>query len=139
MIIRNYTELSKLKTFDERYEYLKLCGVVGETTFGFDRYLNQAFYRMSEWRNIRNHVIARDSACDLGIEGYDLYDHIIIHHMNPVTLDSIKDDKALLLDPEFLICVSHKTHNAIHYGDSSYRAVNKIIERKPYDTCPWRR
>lgn len=138
MSIRTYTELSRLPTFEERYRYLRITGRVGEETFGFDRYLNQVFYRSRKWKQIRDHVIVRDNGCDLGIEGYEIYGRIIIHHMNPITLKDIERESEFLLDPEFLICTVHNTHNAIHYGDESL-LITAPIERIKNDTCPWKR
>lgn len=136
-IIRTYSELIRLTTFEERYEYLRLGGAVGAETFGFDRYINQMFYRSSEWKSIRNHVIIRDNACDLGIEDRELFSNIFVHHMNPVLLDDVTNRTNILLDPEYLICTSFHTHNAIHYGDASL-LVTTPIERTKYDTCPWK-
>ena len=138
MSIKTYSELSKLPTFIERYRYLKLNGQVGESTFGFDRYLNQVFYRSQKWKSIRDQVIIRDNGCDLGIEGHDIHGRVLIHHMNPITIDDIRNESDFLLDPEFLICVTHNTHNAIHYGDESL-LLTTPVERTKYDTCPWRR
>ena len=138
MIIRTYSELSKLETFEERFRYLQLGGVVGSETFGFDRYLNQVFYRSKRWKSIRDQVIIRDNGCDLGVEGYDIHGRIIIHHMNPITIRDIERESEYLLDPEFLICTIHNTHNAIHYGDESL-LITAPVERSMYDTCPWRR
>ena len=135
---RTYTELSRLPTFEERYRYLRLTGQVGKETFGFDRYLNQNFYRSQRWKRIRDEVILRDNGCDLGVEGYEIYGRIIIHHMNPITLEDIERESVYLLDPEFLICTVHRTHNAIHYGDESL-LITAPIERTKYDTCPWRK
>lgn len=136
MIIRRYSELSQLETFDERFEYLRLKGAVGESTFGFERYINQEFYRSTEWRHARRDVIARDLGMDLGIEGFEIYDKVMVHHMNPMTVQSIIDGNADILNPEFLITVSHNTHNAIHYGDAS--KLNKpFMERQPGDTKLW--
>ena len=136
-MIRRYSDLVGLTTFNDRFEYLKLHGEVGMDTFGFDRYINQRFYRSMEWRRVRHEVIIRDNACDLGIDGYDL-DRIYIHHMNPITIRDIEDATEFLLNPEFLICVSHDTHNAIHYGGFGYVQERTIVERKPNDTCPWK-
>ena len=136
--IRTYSELQKLPTFIERYEYLKLDGQVGEDTFGFDRYLNQRFYHSDQWQKIRNYVIARDLGCDLGVDGYAIYGRVYIHHMNPITVDDITHATEFLSDPEYLICTTHNTHNAIHYGDATL-LVTDPIERTPFDTCPWRR
>lgn len=135
--IRTYTELCKLRTFMERYEYLKLDGIVGESTFGFDRYLNQVFYRSQKWRSIRDEVIIRDEGCDLGVEGHDIYSKIIIHHMNPITIDDIENESVYLLNPEFLICTTHTTHNAIHYSDEKLLPTGPITRTKN-DTCPWK-
>ena len=138
MNIRTYSVLSKLKTFKERFTYLRLNGFVGKETFGFDRYLNQVFYKSAKWRSIRDFVIVRDNGCDLGIEGREIYGKIIIHHMNPITIQDIEHESDFLLDPEFLISTVHETHNAIHYGDENL-LILAPIERKPNDTCPWRR
>ena len=135
-IKRRYSELKLYDTFLDRYKYLKLTGEVGSTTFGFDRYLNQMLYRSPRWRKARRDVIIRDNGCDLGIEGYDLHDKIIIHHMNPITLDDFDEDDPRIFDPEYLICVSHKTHNAIHYGDES-QLPKDYVERRPGDTKLW--
>lgn len=136
--IKNYSELSRLTTFIERYRYLKLSGQVGRETFGFDRYLNQIFYNSDRWKEIRNYVIIRDNGCDLGAEDFDINERIIIHHMNPITLRDIEHETDYLTDPEFLICTTLGTHNAIHYGDE--RLLRLIpIERTKYDTCPWKR
>lgn len=136
-MIRTYSELRTYKTFIDRYNYLKLRGSVGIETFGYDRYLNQVLYRSRRWRRIRDKIILRDNGCDLGIEGYDIYDKIIIHHMNPLTIEDIENDVDEIYDPEFLISVSFNTHQAIHYGDENL-LPKEPIERKPYDTCPWR-
>ena len=138
MSIRCYSELSKLKTFEERYRYLKLDGTVGEDTFGFDRYLNQVFYRSRRWKDVRNQVIIRDCGCDLGIDGRDIHGRIIIHHMNPIGLKDLEHESENLLNPEYLICMTHNTHNAIHYGDESLLQLDPI-ERTANDTCPWKR
>ena len=135
--IRTYSELIKLPTFEERFDYLRLDGVVGKDTFGFDRYLNQQFYRSSEWKRIRNQVIVRDNGCDLGIDEYEIHGRILIHHMNPISIEDLQHMSDLLMNPEQLICVSHLTHNAIHYGDESL-IVTAPIERRQNDTCPWR-
>lgn len=141
--IRTYSELAELKTFEERYEYLRLGGRVGEETFGFDRYLNQSFYKSDEWLSVRDHVILRDTGyndyCqDLGIDGYDIVGRILIHHMNQITKEDILYRTEYLLDPEYLISVSDITHKAIHYGDSSL-LITAPVERVRNDTCPWRR
>ena len=127
----------RLRTFVERFDYLKLDGQVGFETFGYDRYLNQRFYHSSEWRSIRDYVISRDLGCDLGMPGYEIYGKIYIHHMNPITQTDIVHSNADMVNPEFLICTTHNTHNAIHYGDASL-LVTEPIERRPNDTCPWR-
>lgn len=143
MIIRTYSELITLPTFIERYQYLKLDGKVGEETFGFDRYLNQKFYKSDEWLAIRDYVILRDTGSndycqDLGIEGHDIRGRILIHHMNPITREDILHRSKFLLDPEYLICTIDNTHRAIHYGDESL-LITAPIERSRNDTCPWRR
>ena len=136
MKTRCYTELRMLPTFEERFEYLKLGGEVGRDTFGFDRWINQKFYKSYEWKQVRRDVIIRDNGCDLGLEGYELQNGIYVHHMNPMLPKDIVDASEWILNPEYLICVSFNTHNAIHYGDASL--LPKIIERKPNDTCPWK-
>ncbi len=135
--IKTYSELSCLSTFRERYEYLRLAGVVGEETFGFDRYMNQFFYRSPEWRRIRDEVIVRDGGCDLGIPGREIRDRIIIHHLNPIRPEDIRSRSDLLLNPEFLITTTHRTHQAIHYGDESLLIMEDIV-RTRHDTCPWK-
>lgn len=137
-IIRSYSELITLPTFEERYRYLRLEGVVGEETFGFDRYLNQKFYRSDEeWLAVRDYVILRDNGCDLGMPDREIKSRIIVHHMNPITKEDILRRTKFLLDPEYLICTIKNTHDAIHYGDESLLIKGPII-RKPNDTCPWR-
>lgn len=135
-MIRRYSELRRIATFEERYRYLALRGSVGTSTFGFDRYINQQFYRSHEWRQIRHHIIVRDNGCDLGVEGYEIHDKIIIHHMNPMSPDDIKHGDESILDPEFLISTTHKTHNAIHYGDERL-LPRPLAERRPNDTKLW--
>lgn len=135
--IKTYSELISLPTFEERYAYLRLSGIVGEDTFGFDRYLNQKFYRSAEWKRIRDYVIVRDNGCDLGIEDRMIHGKILIHHMNPITQRDIQCMTDTLLNPEFLICVSHTTHNAIHYGDEDLLIKDPIV-RTRNDTCPWK-
>ena len=135
--IRTYSELITLPTFKERYEYLRLGGRVGEDTFGFDRYLNQAFYKSEEWRSIRDHVITRDNGCDLGMEGHEIFGRILIHHMNPIRKEDIINRSDILLNPEYLICTIKNTHDAIHYGDESLLVIAPV-ERRKNDTCPWR-
>ena len=137
MIIRTYNELMLLPTFEERFEYLKLSGRVGEETFGFDRWLNQKFYRSTEWKHLRDQVIIRDNGCDLGVEGREIYGKILIHHMNPITKKDILDRTDLLLNPMYLISVTKQTHDAIHYSDDSILMKDPIV-RSRNDTCPWR-
>lgn len=135
---KRYSELVKLPTFKERYEYLKLNGVVGKETFGFDRYMNQTFYKSPEWKRIRDAVIIRDGGCDLGITGHDIYGKIIIHHMNPIIPDDIINRSDILLDPEYLIATTNETHQAIHYGDETL-LIKEPVKRFSGDTCPWKR
>lgn len=137
MTIRAYSELAKLRTFEDRFRYLQLNGEVGKDTFGFDRYLNQVFYRSYEWRSLRDKIILRDNGCDLGIEGYELHSRIIIHHMNPISIDDILRQTDWLLNPEYLITTTHNTHNAIHYGDEKL-LIGAPVERSRNDTCPWK-
>lgn len=137
MSIRTYSELITFPTFEERFKYLQLNGQVGESTFGFDRYMNQVFYRSQKWKSIRDFVIIRDCGCDLGVEGYDIYGKIIIHHMNPLSMRDIETESDFLLNPDFLICTTHNTHNAIHYGDENL-LVTAPVERTKNDTCPWK-
>lgn len=138
MTIRTYTELTEIESFADRYRYLKLDGLVGKDTFGFDRYVNQKFYRSKEWKDIRDHVIVRDNGCDLSVEGYEIRGRIYIHHMNPIMLQDIKYATDYLLNPEYLITTTHRTHNAIHYGDEDL-LILPLIERSKNDTCPWRK
>ena len=137
-MIRTYSELIKLKTFKDRFEYLKLDGIVGEETFGFDRYMNQIFYKSREWTSVRRSVIIRDNGCDLGVEGYEIHGKILIHHMNPINLSDIVHKTDELLISDFLLTTVLSTHNAIHYGDASLLPVLPI-ERRANDTCPWKR
>lgn len=136
MIKRTYMQLQTMGTFTERFDYLSLKGDVGARTFGGERWLNQDFYRSKQWKDIRQFVIARDLGCDLGIEGHDIHDRIIIHHMNPMDRDQIAHGDVSILDPEFLITVTHNTHNAIHYGDKSL-LPQPMVERRPGDTRLW--
>lgn len=136
-MIRTYSEFKKLRTFKDRYNYLRLRGKVGESTFGFDRYINQKFYTSPRWRDARDRVIVRDNGCDLGCTGMELYDRIIIHHMNPITLEDIENDIDELYDPEYLVCTSDRTHEAIHYSDESLLPKEPITRRKN-DTTPWK-
>lgn len=137
MKIKTYSELIEIPTFEERYKYLNLDGTVGEETFGFDRYINQEFYRSYEWCRIRDYVIIRDNGCDLAISDREIFGKILVHHMNPITIKDILNKSKFLLDPEYLICTSKNTHDAIHYGDSSL-LITTPTERRKNDTCPWR-
>ncbi len=136
-MIRTYSELITLPTFEERYKYLRLGGKVGNETFGFDRYLNQMFYKTDEWLRVRDYVIVRDNGCDLGIEGREIHGRILVHHMNPITKEDILRRSDYLLNPEYLICTIKQTHDAIHYGDDSL-LFKEPVERTRNDTCPWR-
>ncbi len=127
-----------MDSFEDRFNYLALHGRVGQDTFGYERYLNQMVYKNYKWRALRDQIIIRDGGCDLALEGYDIYDKIYIHHMNPITAEDIENNSEFMWNPEFLICVSFSTHNAIHYGDTSYLNRNKVIERRPNDTIPWK-
>ena len=138
MSIKTYSELIQLPTFEERFQYLKLSGAVGKETFGFDRYLNQNFYRSAAWKRVRDQVIVRDNGCDLGIDDRIIHGKILIHHMNPINDRDILDLTDVLLNPEYLICVSHITHNAIHYSDESLLPSEPVVRFKN-DTCPWKR
>jgi hypothetical protein len=133
---RTYTELSSLETFEERYRYLELRGILGQETFGFDRWVNQRFYKSYEWENVRDYIINRDNGCDLGVPGYEIYSGLIVHHMNPISLDEVKHGDDSLIDPEFLITTSLRTHNAIHYGDESLIPREPITRRRG-DTTLW--
>lgn len=137
MNIKRYSELILLPTFEERYKYLQLNGIIGDETFGFDRYINQMFYRSQEWKQVRDYVIVRDNGCDLGIEGHEIRGKILIHHMNPIGIKDIQQVNKFLLDPEYLITTMLSTHNAIHYGDEGL-LVTDPIERSKNDTCPWK-
>ncbi len=137
-IIRCYSELIELPTFEDRYFYLKLDGRVGEETFGFDRYLNQIFYKSDEWLSVRDRIIVRDLGCDLGIKDREIHGRIMVHHMNPITKEDILDRSDFLLNPEYLITTVKRTHDAIHYGDDSL-IIPTNIERRKNDTCPWKR
>ncbi len=136
--IRRYSELILLPTFETRYQYLRLDGVVGKETFGFDRYMNQFFYKSPEWRRVRDQVITRDAGCDLGIPGRDIFGRIVIHHMNPIRPEDIRSRSEMILDPEYLITTIHDTHLAIHYGGEPL-SMQAPVERRPNDTCPWKR
>lgn len=135
--IRSYSELMTFSTYKERFRYLKLDGEVGKDTFGFDRWLNQIFYKTPEWRSVRNYVIVRDNGCDLAIPDREIYGRILIHHMNPISKEDILNRTDLLLNPEYLICTSKLTHDAIHYGDESL-LIKDPVARRPNDTCPWK-
>ena len=136
--IRTYSELITLPTFKERFNYLKLDSLVGKETFGYDRYINQQLYqRNPRWKKSRDIVIIRDNGCDLGVEGYEIFGKIIVHHMNPITMDDILNDRDWIYDPEYLICTVHNTHNAIHYGDENLLMTAPVVRTKN-DTCPWK-
>ena len=137
MSIRTYSELITIPTFEERFEYLQLKGSVGKDTFGYDRHLNQVLYRSPEWKRLRNQIIIRDCGCDLACEGYDIHSKVLIHHLNPITVEDVLARSRKVFDPDNLVCVSHSTHNAIHYGDVDLLVTGPIIRTKN-DTCPWR-
>ena len=134
----NYKDLSKLNTFEERFRYLQLSGKVGVETFGFDRYLNQRFYKSAEWKRVRDTVIMRDNGCDLGIKDRVIFGKVLIHHMNPIAVTDLDNCSDILLNPDYLITVSLTTHNAIHFGDENL-LIRVPKERKPNDTCPWKK
>ena len=136
-MIRTYSELVSLPTFEQRFKYLQLHGEVTKETFGFDRYLNQRFYKSYEWKQVREKVIMRDMGCDLACPYLPINGQIIIHHMNPMSIEDLQQNPGILLDPEFLVCVSLDTHNAIHYGDEEILNKNRVVERKPGDTRLW--
>ena len=135
---RNVDDLKKLKTFEERFNYLKLQGAVGEETFGYDRIFNQLLYSSTKWRSARDKVIIRDNGCDLGVDGYDIHGRVMVHHINPITMDDIIKDSYILYDPENLITTTHATHNAIHYSDETI-LMKGPVERSKNDTCPWKK
>lgn len=137
-MIKTYSELIQLPTFKERFGYLKLSGSVGKATFGYDRYLNQNFYKSHEWKSLRNRIIVRDNGCEMGLDDYEIKGRIFIHHMNPIVDDDIVNVSDYLMNPEYLICVSHDVHNAIHYGNDDILRVKDYIPRRPNDTCPWK-
>lgn len=135
--IKSYSELITLPTFEERFEYLRLNGTVGSETFGHDRYLNQTLYRSPEWKRFRHKIIIRDNGCDLACEGYEIYEKVLIHHINPITIKDILERNSMIFDPENVVCTVLNTHNAIHYGDESL-IIKAPIKRSKNDTCPWR-
>lgn len=137
-MIRTYSELIEFDTVRERFEYLRLDGSVGEATFGYDRWMNQQFYRSPQWKSVRRDVLIRDNGFDMAIEGLDAGRRPIIHHMNPLSVEDVRHERSTNLDPEFLITVSLQSHNAIHYGDESLLPATEFVERSPYDTAPWR-
>lgn len=134
--IRSYSELSRLETFQQRFDYLRLVGSVGVSTFGFDRYLNQTLYKSPRWKSVRDLIILRDNGCDLGVPGYEILHQITVHHINPITPEEIINGADMIFDPNFLVCVSHKTHMAIHYGDEDFTYLLPA-DRRPGDTKPW--
>jgi hypothetical protein len=136
MRTRRYSELRRLETFEDRFEYLSLSGEVGRATFGFDRWMNQRFYQSHEWQQARDFVIVRDNGCDLGIPGYEIHFRLLVHHMNPVTQEDLRNGEDWIIDPEYLITTTHRTHNAIHYGDDSL-LPRAPVARKPGDTKLW--
>lgn len=135
---KSYSEVIELPTFLDRYRYLKLGGIIGEDTFGFDRYLNQTLYRSAEWKCFRREIIVRDEGRDLGCDGYEIVGNILVHHINPITIEDVLNRDPKIFDPDNVICVSHNTHNAIHYGDENLLITEPVI-RKPNDTCPWKK
>lgn len=135
---RTYSDLIRIPTFEERFRYLALRAVVGGATFGHERHMNQQFYRSRQWKQLRNFVIVRDNGCDLGVDGYEIHTGLYIHHMNPMTPRDIHEGNDIILDPEFMITTTHRTHNAIHYGDETLLA-RPFAERRPGDTALWRR
>ena len=135
---KTYTELSKLTTYESRFKYLLLKGKVGIETFGYDRYLNQILYTSPDWKKLRREIILRDNGMDMGLDGYPIYGRAIIHHINQITVDDVLTYSPDVFNPEYLICVTHKTHNALHYGVEDYTRSMEVVERKPNDTIPWR-
>lgn len=138
MTSKTYSELIAIPAYEDRFKYLQLQGAVGKDTFGYDRYLNQVLYNSREWKRFRNEIIIRDNGCDLACEGYDIHGRILVHHINPITVDDVVNRNPLVFDPENVICVTHNTHNAIHYGDESL-LITAPIERTRNDTCPWKK
>lgn len=137
-IIKTYSELITIPTFKERYRYLRIGGRVGKETFGYDRYLNQVLYTSDEWKSFRRDVIIRDDGCDLACDGFDIFNRITVHHIDPITVEDVLNRNPKVFDPENVVCVSHNTHMAIHYGNEGLLIVAPP-ERRPNDTCPWRR
>lgn len=138
MMIKTYSELIAFPTYEERFRYLQLKGAVGKDTFGYDRYLNQILYNSQEWKRFRDKIIIRDNGCDLACEGYDIHGRILVHHINPIRVDDVVNRNPIVFDPENVVCVTHNTHNAIHYGDESL-LILAPVERTKNDTCPWKR
>lgn len=138
MMIKTYSKLIAFPTYEERFRYLQLKGAVGKDTFGYDRYLNQILYNSQEWKRFRDKIIIRDNGCDLACEGYDIHGRILVHHINPVRVDDVVNRNPIVFDPENVVCVTHNTHNAIHYGDESL-LILAPVERTKNDTCPWKR
>ena len=136
--IKSYSDLIVLKTFEERFKYLEIGGQIGIDTFGFNRYLNQNFYRSYKWLKVRDQVILRDNGMDLGVDGYPVNGKIVIHHINPITVEDVVEQNPDIFNLDYLISCSHATHNALHYGNEEYLSRFQVIERKPNDTCPWR-
>ena len=137
MTIRTYSELVQLPTFKERFKYLSLDGTVGRETFGYDRYINQKFYKSPEWKRLRDFLIVRDNGCDLALDGFEIFGKILIHHLNPITKNDILNQTEFLMNPEYLVCTTFDTHNAIHYGDSKLLRQPSYVERRPGDTKLW--
>lgn len=136
--IKCYSKLVQIPSYIERYNYLRLGGKAGEITFGNERYLNQILYKSPEWKSFRRSIIIRDNGCDMGLDGFTITGKIILHHLNPITVEDIYERRDCVFDPENVVCVSHRTHNAIHYGDIELLTIDEIVERRPNDTAPWR-
>lgn len=137
MIIKSYSKMLTFPTLEERFRYLELKGSVGKDTFGYDRYLNQILYHSGEWKSFRNDIIIRDNGCDLACEGHEIHKRILVHHINPITVEDVLNRNPKVFDPENVVCVSHMTHNAIHYGDENL-LITAPVERSQNDTCPWK-
>lgn len=137
-IIKTYSELITLPTFEERYAYLRIGGAVGKATFGYDRYLNQILYSSDEWKSFRRDIIIRDNGCDLACEGYDIFVRALVHHINPITVEDVVNRSPMIFDPENVITTTHNTHQAIHYSNEGL-LIRAPTERTQYDTCPWKR